>query len=143
MSAPPPEPPRLVLPASAAPGAALASETAAAPDGVTYFRVYTVAVALFDVIVMGLGYWMIISPAVSATVTPNVASLFTGLVWTFLSGVHLIASIIALVGGRKRWVHTLGFVLIILSLTSCCFAPFAIAVLIAFNNPQVKQYYSE
>ena len=138
-----PEPPRFILPASAAPGAALSTEAQGAPDGVTYFRIYTVAVSLFDLVILLIGYWMIIAPALSSSVTPDVAGLFTGLVWAFFSGAHLIASIIALVGGRKRWVHTLGFILIILSLVNCCFTPFAIAVLIAFNNPQVKQYYSE
>lgn len=137
------DPPRFIVPASAAPGQDLVAEARRTPDGVVFFRIYTIAVAVFDLAIMVFGYWMIIAPALHPTVRPEVASLLTGIVWTFLSGSHLIACLVALVGGRRPWVHTLGFVLVIASLMSCCFTPFAIFVLIAYNRPEVKHYYSD
>jgi hypothetical protein len=137
------EPPRFIVPASAAPGAELSPEARSAPDGVLFFRIYTVAVALADVALLGFGYWMILAPVLHASVKLDAAGLITGIMWALLGGAHLVLSIVALAGGRRRWVHTLGFVLVILSLVSCCFTPFGLFVLVVFNKPEVKQYYSE
>ncbi|MEZ4293383.1 MAG: hypothetical protein R3B70_00280 [Polyangiaceae bacterium] len=135
----------LILPASASPGAELRPEEMRTPDGVTYFRFYMATVALFDAAAMAFGFFLIFAPFASKTATtpPSVANLVSGVIWAFFGGAHLIGILMALFGGRRPWVHTLGLVLMILSLVTCCCTPFGIPVLIAYNTADVKRFYAD
>lgn len=136
------ERPLFILPASATPGAAIEGETAKTPEGVVYFRFYAGAVCLVDLGALALGFFTIFGMAFASS-GPRfaISNLLSGLFWIAVGGLHLTASLIALFGGRRPWVHTLGMVLVVLSLTTCCCTPFGIPVLIAFNNPEVKRFY--
>ncbi len=109
------------------------------PEAVTYFRLYAgVQIALHAVALLG-GFSMILRAATSRSnddvFVVVVAIMYIGWALTFS-----VPWVIALSAGRRPWVHTLGTVMLALSMLNLCCIPLAIPVLLGWQKPEVKRW---
>jgi len=112
------------------------------PEGVYYFRIFAVLAALVDIGIVGLGLVMMISPALHAgPASLGTGEVMGGLVYGALGMVHFIPTMLVLLGPRSPWVHTLGTVILALTLHQCCCIPLLIPLLIVWMKPETKRWY--
>jgi hypothetical protein len=114
------------------------------PEGVYYFRIYGTIMAIISALLAGGGMVMavtsILTPASPSSYSSN-SELVVGIVYAAMGSAFFIPYLIALLGGRKSWVHTLATVLIALSMTSLCCIPVGIPLLIVWIKPETKRWY--
>lgn len=130
------------VPAGMPPGHDPMTQDDSTPAGVYYFRIFGGFMAISTGALLIAGMVGTIA-ALASTTSPSSAipSIFAGLVYTGIGGVMFLLYILALFGGRRPWVHTLGVVLIALTMTSICCMPISIPLLIAYNKHDVKRWY--
>lgn len=138
------DPPPFVMPAGAAPGYQPGTGgESPTPEGVTYYRLYCGFLAAADFIIVVISFVMMIEPSLKPTGLPkDLSNVIVGAFYLLIVGLHLLGCLLTLFSGRKPWVHTLGMVIVGLSLLSCCCMPFGLPVLIAWNKPDVKRYFA-
>jgi hypothetical protein len=134
------------VPAGAPPGLPLMHSDAKPPEGVYYFRVYAGVMAAIYGILAIVGLVMMAAPlfARGAFTSPgaDLGSWVVGFIYGGIGTVLCVAFLIALFGGRRPWVHTMGTVLIALTMTSICCLPITIPLLIQWMKPETKQWYN-
>ena len=138
--APPP-----ILPAGLPPGIEPPSDERA-PDGVLYFRIYATLLAILAGFITLVGGGMLVAPIAldpEAVSRAGAESYFylAGIVYGAVGLVFLLPAIVALFGGRKPWVHTLGTVVIGLGMIWFCCLPILIPLLIVWMKPETKRWY--
>lgn len=138
---PPPESPFLI-PAGMPPGVAYMHEERP-PEGVYYFRIYgglmlftSAASAIFGLVMVALP---ILNPATGPAAGKE--SWIVGLAYGVFGAAFFVPWALALFGGRKPWVHTLGLVLIALGMTQLCCLPIQIPLLLTWLKPETKRWY--
>jgi hypothetical protein len=136
---PPPGP--FVMPAGLPPGAEYSQEERA-PEGVTYFRIYAIIMVVFSAITALGGLVVMFTPLfTSSMASSGVETWVAGMFYGGLGTAFFIPWVIALFGGRKPWVHTLGTVMIALGMTQICCLPILIPLLINWLKPETKRWY--
>lgn len=102
-----------------------------------WFRIYCIVMTLVYLVLAGVGvYLFIVQPRMQDLSKNQVAIM--GVAYMIVGGLLLIPFAIAPFLPRRRWVWVFGLVLICLGLTSPCFLPFAIPLLIFWIKPQTK-----
>lgn len=130
------------MPAGLPPGAEYIHDERA-PDGVIYFRIYAGVMVVIYALVALFGLFMMFVPLFSPpTSSSGTTELWiVGLLYGGIGIVFFIPWVIALFGGRKPWVHTLGTVMIALGMTQICCLPILIPLLITWLKPETKRWY--
>jgi hypothetical protein len=131
------------MPAGLPPGAEYIQDERA-PEGVLYFRIYAGFMTVIHAIVALIGLGMMFVPLFSRSRSSsgNTEIWLLGMVYGGIGIVFFIPWVIALFGGRKPWVHTLGTVLIALGMTQICCLPILIPLLISWTKPETKRWYA-
>ena len=111
------------------------------PDAVTYFRVYAVIMTLVSLSLAGSALYAVIE--MSARPSPATDEM---LIWVGVYGtvglVMAVPWVVAILGGRRKWVHPLGMILLIITMvTVTCCLPVAIPLLVAWLKPEVKRWF--
>ncbi len=137
--------PHYFVPAGMPPGHEPLAQDEGAPAGVQYFRIFGGFMALCSGALLLAGMIGTIAALASASGpasgSSGVPEIVGGLIYTAIGGLMFLSYIIALFGGRRPWVHTLGTILIALTMTSICCMPISIPLLIAYNKQEVKRWY--
>lgn len=137
--------PHYFVPAGMPPGHEPLAQDDTTPAGVYYFRIFGGFMALSTGALLIAGMAGTIAALVSSSASTSASSamppIFIGLVYTGIGGLMFLLYILALFGGRKPWVHTLGTILIALTMTSICCMPISIPLLISYNKQEVKRWY--
>jgi hypothetical protein len=138
----PEDPPRpFVMPAGLPPGAEYIQEERA-PEGVTYFRIYAIIMIVINALAALAGLVLMFLPLFSPKASPgDTEAWIIGLLYGGVGTVFCVPFIIALFGGRRPWVHTLGTVMIALAMTQICCLPILIPLLITWLKPETKRWY--
>jgi hypothetical protein len=135
----------LILPAGAAPGVEPASGERA-PDGVLYFRIYAGLLSVVSGFMVVAGGGMLVAPLVldPAAVTSAGAEPYfylAAIVYGAVGLVFLLPALVALFGGRKPWVHTVGTLVIGLGMVWMCSLPILVPLLIVWQRAETKRWY--
>jgi hypothetical protein len=119
-------------------------EQAPAPDAILYFRIYAGLIILLCLAIAGVALFALIEFSRRA---PGATAGDDMLIWTSAYGSFAVLMsvpwVVAVFAGRRAWVHTLGTVLIILTMVTVCYClPIAIPLLISWLKPEVKRWYA-
>lgn len=123
-----------------APGEEYAAQGDQPPGVVLFFRLYTGILAVLGAALVVLGFVLIVTatgPAVRAR-----QELIGAAFYVVLGAAASVAHAIAFFGGRRGWVHTFGLLLIGFASLSCCCLPISLPLLLAWNKPEVKRWYT-
>jgi hypothetical protein len=132
------------IPAGMPPGTEYAASGETAPEGVTYFRIVAVIHGLMSGFVALFGLVMMIAPLAVPSSSRGGADVATWAVGFFYTGVGaalFVPTAVALFGGRRPWVHTLGTVVIGLGMLNMCCIPLLVPVLIVWMKPETRRWY--
>lgn len=130
------------MPAGLPPGAEYIQDERP-PEGVVYFRIYAGFMAVINAILALLGLVLMFMPLFSTSASArNTGTWILGLVYGGIGIAFFVPWVIALFGGRKPWVHTLGTVMIALGMTQICCLPILIPLLIQWLKPETKRWYT-
>lgn len=145
---PDPQPPPITgapyyLPAGLPPGHDPMGQQDGPPEAVYYFRIYGTLMAIMSFVASGAGLAMVVSSLMNPPAPGSYASsdAVAGMIWAAMGAVGFIPFLIALLGGRRIWVHTLATILIALSMTSLCCLPVGIPLLIVWIKPETRRWY--
>jgi uncharacterized membrane protein len=127
------------------------SNNPASPAVLAWYKAFCFAMALTNGLLIVLGLFMMISPAVfrefmntsgsSMESVDQAMNMVLGGVYVILG---LFCAIVYLAGAflpARPWAWVVGIVLIALSFTSCCCIPFSIPLLIYWIKPEAKSYF--
>jgi hypothetical protein len=130
------------MPAGLPPGAEYIHDERA-PEGVIYFRIYAGIMAVINALVALFGLVMMFVPLFSRSAASSGSTEFwiVGLIYGGIGVVFFIPWMVALFGGRKPWVHTMGTVMIALGMTQICCLPILIPLLISWMKPETKRWF--
>jgi Na+/pantothenate symporter len=67
--------------------------------------------------------------------------MITGIIYAVLGVILFLVFAVALFLPRKPWNWIVGIVMMALGMTSCCFLPFLIPLLIYWLKPETKAYF--
>jgi hypothetical protein len=134
-----------LIPAGAPPGSPLLTEDERPPEAVYYFRIYAVLMVLLLMVPIGWGMYMMLQPIMNGSAGTSAAAgeWIFGLIIAGFSFCFLVPHVIALFGGRQRWVYTLSMILIglnVLTGSFCCLLV-TIPLLIYWMKPETKRWY--
>lgn len=141
------EKPHFYIPSGLPPGATPMAGEEGPPPGVYYYRIYAGILAAFAALsfVGGIVFLITVAAPVGGGTAPSSSSDLLGVVsglFYMVIGVGLfVPLLISLLAGRAAWVHTLGTVLLAVSMLSFCCIPFALPVLIVWLKPETKRWY--
>lgn len=120
------------------------------PSVITWFKVYTGLMVLIYLVVILVGILLYanadsfvgndVRPGSNVPADPVEAQLM-GMVYAALGVVLSLVFAVGLVIPRRFWGWVYGIVLIAIGLTSCCFWPITIPLLIFWIKPEVKDWY--
>jgi hypothetical protein len=111
------------------------------PKVITWFNVYVIVLCLLYVFVSVVGLFFLLVPHEKLEKSLFEA-LFTGSV-CFGLGILLLAScIVPFIFRPRPWLWVYNLVLICIGMTSTCFLPASIVLLIFWLKPEVKRYYN-
>jgi hypothetical protein len=123
-----------------APGAPPPSE--GPPQVVLWFKIYVALCAVMYAFVAFGGFFLTLAPDVAARSGEDASVLMIQGVFMIVLGIGLTALYVApffVQPSRTAWI--LGIVCIGITLTSCCFLPFGIPLLIYWLKPETKAWY--
>ena len=116
----------------------------ARPEAVFYFRLYAAAMAVLHGGLCLVGIFFLVSPLFNPRAAGSIQpteGLIVGLLYLGWGGLVAIPYVIAFFGGRRRWVHTLGTVMIVVTMMSVCCLPVAIPLLIQWQKPETRRWF--
>lgn len=114
----------------------------AMPGVVVAFRLYMGMMVLFALCIAGFGIVGATTAGFSGG-TPKTDDVVVGIICCVMGFAMAVPHIIVLVGGRRPWVHTMGTVMLALSLVSgggCCMIP-AVVMLVYWTNAETKRWF--
>lgn len=111
------------------------------PAAVLWFKIYSAVMTLMylGTIAMG-GMLVMLSSEVSGAEQTEL--LIYGVVFVITGAVFGIASFVSLFLPRTKWAYVMQLMLVALGMTSCCFLPFCIPILLGYMKPEVKRYFN-
>lgn len=110
------------------------------PKVILWFNIYCVVLAIMYLGVMACSLPFFFLDPKEQDLSPAMA-LLVGFGVLLLGAVLLAASILPLLCAPKRWLWIYDLVLICLGMTSPCFLPFCIPLLIFWLKPETKSYF--
>lgn len=115
------------------------------PSAVAWFKAYCVIQALFMLMFVGFGAFMGLAPLIDPASFPtNPGDPPMWLIGGLISLAYtpaLVAYVVGIFAGQKKWVYTFGLVMAALSFVCGGCWPLGIAVLIFWLKPEVKAWY--
>lgn len=105
-----------------------------------WYRVYCVVLIIFYLIITGLGLFLAIAKPATKDQTPEEV-MITGIVYLIIGAILLIIYLVALFLPRKPYNWVVGIVMIALGMTSCCFLPFVVPLLIFWLKTETKTFF--
>ena len=130
----------IFIPPGTPPGVAYAHQDGA-PEAILYFRLYAGLITLCSVVAMLLGLYVVVSGSLGRASAKSPELELVGGIYAVMGVIFAAPFLVALLAGRRPWVHTLGTVLIILTMTTACCLPIAIPLLIVWLKPEVRRWY--
>lgn len=115
---------------------------AARPAVVTWFKVYAVTLLLLYVAVAAMSLVFFLVPT-SELEMERTEAIVIGSIFLAMGLLFAAACVPPLLGGRRPWVWVYGIVLICMGMTSACFLPACIPLLIFWLKPEAKAYYGK
>jgi hypothetical protein len=117
-----------------------------APEGVVYFRIYGAVFALLTGALALFGGAIMVSPfftrgAAGSGPVADLGAYVAGVLYGGLGLAGFVPALIALFGGRRAWVHTLGTVVIALGMFSLCCIPVLIPLLVVWLKVETRRWY--
>jgi hypothetical protein len=116
-----------------------------APEGVIYFRVYAVLLGTLSLLLVLAGGWSIMKPFFWAPGSMKAGAEFgfwlAGVVYACAGLFFLVPTVVALFGGRRPWVHTLGMLLIVGGMLTVCCIPALIPLLIVWSKAETARWF--
>ena len=105
-----------------------------------WYRVYCVVLIALYVCCMGLGILLIaLEPETNSSTAQD--NLIVGAIYGVFGAIFALVFIIALFLPRKPYNWIVGIVMIAFGMTSCCFLPATIPLLIFWLKPETKAYF--
>ncbi|MFN3167817.1 MAG: hypothetical protein ACE37H_12210 [Phycisphaeraceae bacterium] len=120
------------------------------PSVIAWFKAYAVFMVLLYIGVTALGLFMVSNADTLFTPEPRPGSsvptsseeaVFMGVVYAALGVVLAIVFAVSLFTPRRFWGWVYNLVMICIGLTSCCFWPITIPLLIYWIKPEVRAWY--
>jgi hypothetical protein len=111
------------------------------PEAILYFRIYAGLIAFSGVATMLLGLYFVVDGSLGRSASKSDDLLVMGAMYAVFGAFFSVPYLVGLFAGRRPWVHTLGTVLIVLTMATTCCLPIAILLLIAWIKPEVKRWY--
>ncbi len=110
----------------------------------TYFwyRVYCAVLVAIYVFAMGLGVLLIYYQPEAGTSSPG-ESVIAGFVYLIFGAVFGIIFAVAIFLPRKPYNWVVGIVMIAIGMTSCCFIPATIPLLIFWIKPETRAFFGK
>ena len=134
------QPGPIFIPPGTPPGVAYAHQDGP-PEAILYFRIYAGFIAFCGVATMLFGLYFAIDGALGSSAARHDDLAWMGLVYAVSGAFFSVPYLVGLLAGRRPWVHTLGTVLIVLTMATTCCLPFAVLLLIVWIKPEVKRWY--
>ena len=102
-----------------------------------WFRVYCIVLSLIYVLVTFFGIYLAV--AQPQTRQYEEAELFfVGIIYAILGVILFLVFVVGVIMPPRRWSWVYGMVLICIGMTSCCFLPATIPLLIFWLKPETK-----
>lgn len=106
-----------------------------------WYRVYCSVMLLIYIAVTAIGIGlMFLSGSANSTEDEN-EMFFVGIAYLLIGPIFAIAYAAALILPRKPFTWVYGIVMIAIGLTSCCFLPAAVPLLLFWLKPETKAYF--
>ncbi len=110
------------------------------PKCIKWFKVYCAILALCYIFAIGLSFYLFDPDSPDFEVDPFFNMIF-GVMLTLLSITLFLACILPFFLKPEPWVWVYDLVIICIGLTSMCFWPFTIPLLIFWLKPETKHYF--
>jgi hypothetical protein len=112
------------------------------PGVVTWYRVYAVFMALMYFVIFLAGIAVLFfGEAMADEETPAEFFLIYGIVFAAMGVPLLIMYVVGVFMPAKRWAWVYGIILIGIGMTSCCFLPICVPILIFWIKPETQAYF--
>lgn len=110
------------------------------PSAVTYYRIYAgvLAVIYAALVIAGIGM-LVASPSMSGK--DQLEFIVYGVVFVVMGVPLAIASVVSMFLPQRKWAWFMHVIMAAMGTSSCCFAPFAIFIIIKYLEPDVKRYF--
>ena len=112
------------------------------PKAILWYQIYCWILAIMYLLVALAGVALLLLPASALEMTEAEKFIAAG-VCIALGLPFTAASILPMLFHPKPWLWVYGIVLIALGLTSCCFWPICIPLLIFWIKPDVQSYFGK
>jgi hypothetical protein len=112
------------------------------PGVITWFYVYCwiLVVMYLLVMLMSLVFFLVDPEELEM---PKAQALFTGIIMAVSGAVFFVLGLLPLILRRRPWLWVYDLVVICLGMTSCCFWPVCIPLIIFWIKPGVKEYFAQ
>lgn len=105
---------------------------------VFWFRMYCALMSLIYILCIGFGAFMAIAKPTNNKFDGETETLIAGIIYIVIGAVLLVAFAAGLVLPARRWTWIYNLVLIAIGMTSCCFLPITVPLLIYWLKPETK-----
>jgi hypothetical protein len=110
------------------------------PNVLVWFKVYCAVLALLYLFLVALGVvYLVVDPAVLGKDAMEIRIL--GVLFVAMGIPLAVASALPFFVRPARWVWVYGMVLICIGMTSCCFVPACVPLLVYWMKPETKAYF--
>lgn len=110
------------------------------PKVIAWFNAYIIVLCVLYALVAGMGIAFLAVPPETLDAGP-IEALFIGFFFIILGLVLFAGCLLPLLVKPRPWLWTYSLIVICLGMTSACFLPACIPLLIFWIKPGVKQYY--
>ena len=120
------------------------------PAVINWFMTYAILMVVIYILVIGFGIFLAMNPdffvdpdarMTSNVPTSNVEAVVMGVIYAGIGVVLAAAFIVSLFTPQRFWAWIYNLVMICIGLTSCCFWPICIPLLIFWVKQDVRDWY--
>lgn len=112
------------------------------PKVIFWFQVYCWVLCVMYLAVAAFSMTFFMIPAEDMDMPPYL-SLLMGILFLLIGLLLLAASMLPLLLRPRPWLWTYNLVIICLGMTSACFLPFCVPLLISWLKPEVKNHFGK
>ncbi len=112
------------------------------PKVITWYNIYLWTLALMYVLVALAGVVLFLTPATQLGIE-EMEKMIIASVCLAMGAPLAVASLLPFAFHTKPWLWVYGIVMIAIGLTSCCFWPVCIPLLVAWIKPDVQRYFGK